>query len=70
MTIDSKIDADGAKHSLVSEIQYLDSSNLFHVTAICPTGKTEILSKFQKLNNKEYKGNSMIYQKNVTYKID
>lgn len=57
MTIDSKIDVDGSKHSLASEIQYLESNNLFHVTTICPTGNTEILSKFQKLNDKEYKGN-------------
>lgn len=63
MIINSQIDADGAKHSLVSEIQYLDSNNLFYVMTVCPTGKTEILSKFQKLNDKEYKGNSTMHQK-------
>ena len=37
-------------------MQYLDTSSLFHVTSACPNGKTEIFSKFQKLNEKEYKG--------------
>nr|XP_033202794.1 apolipophorins [Bombus vancouverensis nearcticus] len=56
LTIDSKAVADGNKYTLNGEMQYLDTSSLFHVTSACPNGKTEIFSKFQKLNEKEYKG--------------
>lgn len=60
LTIDSKAVADGNKYTLNGEMQYLDTSSLFHVTSACPNGKTEIFSKFQKLNEKEYKGDSSI----------
>ena len=56
MSIDSKVVADGNKYTLNSEIQHLDTNSLFHVITTCPNGKREVLSKFQKLNDKEYQG--------------
>ncbi|XP_043521132.1 apolipophorins isoform X2 [Frieseomelitta varia] len=56
VSIDSKVVADGNKYTLNSEIQHLDTNSLFHVIATCPNGKREVLSKFQKLNDKEYQG--------------
>lgn len=57
MTVESEMTADGNKYTLNSEIQHQDTNSLFHVVTQCPSGKTEILSKFQKLGDKEYKGN-------------
>ncbi|XP_017790563.1 PREDICTED: apolipophorins [Habropoda laboriosa] len=55
-TVDSDVTADGVKYSLNSEVQYLTNSGLFHVTSTCPNGKTELLSKIEKLGDNEYKG--------------
>lgn len=57
MLVNSVLTADGNKYTLNSEVQHQPTNNLFHLTAGCPSGKTEVLSKFQKLGDKEYKGN-------------
>ncbi|CAL7938756.1 unnamed protein product [Xylocopa violacea] len=54
-TIDSELTADGKKYTLNGEMQVQESSSLMHLTATCPTGKTELLSRLQKLGDKEYK---------------
>ncbi|XP_076625563.1 retinoid- and fatty-acid binding glycoprotein apolipophorin isoform X1 [Colletes latitarsis] len=46
---------DNDKYTLKSEIQQQDMNSLFHVEMSCPTGKTELLSKVEKLGAKEYK---------------
>nr|XP_034187967.1 apolipophorins [Osmia lignaria] len=56
MLVDSVLTADGNKYTLNSEVQHQPTNNVFHLTAGCPSGKTEVLSKFQKLGDKEYKG--------------
>ncbi|XP_015429625.1 PREDICTED: apolipophorins [Dufourea novaeangliae] len=56
MLVDVVLMADGVKYTLNSEMQQQDTNSLFNVVATCPDGKTEILSKIQKLGPKEYKG--------------
>nr|XP_012225513.1 PREDICTED: apolipophorins [Linepithema humile] len=50
------ISADDAKYTVQSEIRTSDVSPLIHIIITCPKGKTEILSKFEKLGDREYKG--------------
>nr|XP_012148156.1 PREDICTED: apolipophorins [Megachile rotundata] len=56
LLVDSVLTADDNKYTLNSEIQQQSTNNIFHLTASSPLGKTEVLSKFQKLGDKEYKG--------------
>ncbi|XP_076643954.1 retinoid- and fatty-acid binding glycoprotein apolipophorin [Halictus rubicundus] len=53
---DIVVNADGAKYTLNSEIQSKVGLNLFSVVTSCPQGKSELLSKYQKLGPNEYKG--------------
>ncbi|XP_076762006.1 retinoid- and fatty-acid binding glycoprotein apolipophorin [Xylocopa sonorina] len=55
VTVDSDVTADGKKYTLNGEMQVQESNSLIHLTATCPKGKTELLSKMQKLGEKEYK---------------
>ncbi|XP_076681659.1 retinoid- and fatty-acid binding glycoprotein apolipophorin isoform X2 [Andrena cerasifolii] len=55
-TTDIVVTADNAKYTLNSEIQQQGADSLFNVQASSPAGKTEVLSKFQKLGGQEFKG--------------
>ncbi|XP_017888623.2 uncharacterized protein LOC108630072 [Ceratina calcarata] len=56
MTLNCESNVEAQKFTLNGEIQHQDTNNLFHVTYTCPMGKIEILSKIQKLGDKEFKG--------------
>ncbi|XP_076231616.1 retinoid- and fatty-acid binding glycoprotein apolipophorin [Calliopsis andreniformis] len=55
-SLDATVLADGTKYTLQSQIQLQENNKLFSITTSCPNGKTEILSKFQRLGLKEFKG--------------
>jgi len=59
------ITVDGKKWTVQSEIRNSNISPLIHIVSTCPNGKTEILSKFDKLGDREYKGNFTFKQKFV-----
>lgn len=51
------ITADDAKYTVQSEIRNSNVSPLIHIVVTCPKGKSEVLFKFDKLGDREYKGN-------------
>lgn len=53
---DVAVTADGTKYTAKSEIQDGNVSPIIHIVLTCPKGKTELLSKFEKLGDREYTG--------------
>ncbi|XP_011144506.2 apolipophorins [Harpegnathos saltator] len=53
---DAAITADNTKYTAKSEIQDGNISPMIHIILTCPNGKTELLSKFEKLSEHEYTG--------------
>ncbi|XP_011166991.1 apolipophorins [Solenopsis invicta] len=54
---DAALTFDGqAKYTLNSEIRESETSPMMHIIFICPAGKTELLSKYNKLGDHEYTG--------------
>lgn len=53
---DVAVIADGTKYTAKSEIRDGNVSPIIHIVFTCPNGKTELLSKFEKLGDREYTG--------------
>lgn len=53
---DAALTVDEGKYTLESEIRDGHISPMMHIILTCPQGKTELLSKFNKLGDKEYTG--------------
>ncbi|XP_029170500.1 apolipophorins [Nylanderia fulva] len=53
---DVTVTADGTKYTAKSEIRDGNVSPIIHIVLTCPKGKTELLSKFEKLGDREYTG--------------
>ncbi|XP_018393503.1 PREDICTED: apolipophorins [Cyphomyrmex costatus] len=53
---DAALTLDNTKYTLKSEIQSGNISPMIHIISTCPAGKTELLSKFNKLGDHEYTG--------------
>ncbi|KAK2585087.1 hypothetical protein KPH14_008599 [Odynerus spinipes] len=53
---DISLNLDSAKYILNTEIQEDRTAPMIHVTLTCPSGVTELLSKFQKLGENDYTG--------------
>ncbi|XP_012523598.1 apolipophorins [Monomorium pharaonis] len=53
---DAALNLDSTKYTLKSEIREGNVSPMMHVIFTCPSGKTELLSKFDKLGEHEYTG--------------
>ncbi|KAM0732090.1 Apolipophorin [Formica fusca] len=53
---DVVVTADNIKYTTKSEIQDGNVSPIIHIVLTCPKGKTELLSKFEKLGDREYTG--------------
>ncbi|XP_011871153.1 PREDICTED: apolipophorins [Vollenhovia emeryi] len=53
---DAALTMDGTKYTLNSEIRESNVSPMMHVIFTSPKGKTELLSKFNKLGDQEYTG--------------
>ncbi|KAK1130809.1 hypothetical protein K0M31_018919 [Melipona bicolor] len=71
VTIDSEVVADGKTYALNSQFQHLDiTSSVFHVTITCPSGKREVLSKFQKVDFNKYQGEWKVDTPNGFVKAD
>jgi len=54
---DAALTLDNTKYTLKSEIQSGNISPMIHIISTCPAGKTELLSKFNKIGDREYTGN-------------
>lgn len=54
---EAAVTADDVKYTAKSEIQENNVSPKIHIIFTCPSGKTELLSKFEKLGDHEYTGN-------------
>lgn len=57
---DVAVTADNIKYTAKSEIQDGNVSPIIHIVLTYPKGKTELLSKFEKLDDREYTGNFRI----------
>ncbi|XP_018353837.1 PREDICTED: apolipophorins [Trachymyrmex septentrionalis] len=53
---DAALTLDNTKYTLKSEIQSGNISPMIHIISTCPAGKTELLSKFNKIGDREYTG--------------
>jgi len=54
---DAALTLDNTKYTLKSEIQSGNISPMIHIISTSPAGKTELLSKFNKIGEHEYTGN-------------
>lgn len=53
---DISVNANNNKYTMKSEVKIDPVSPSMHLIFTCPAGKTEILSKYNKLGEREFKG--------------